>query len=118
MSDKNIVVLGKVLDEIFMAQSLLGSRDLDAFLEDEMVKRAVCMTVINVGELVKNLDMEFRSEHPQVPWRDIAGFRDVAAHKYQTLRMDDVYVTVKDEFPAIEEEIASIVEVCSGNANS
>lgn len=109
MRDKNIVVLEKVLDEIRMAQSLLGSRDLDAFLQDEMVKRAVCMTVINVGELVKNLDMEFRGANPQVPWKDIAGFRDVAAHKYQTLRMDDVYVTVRDEFPVIAEDVIDIV---------
>lgn len=92
------------------AQSFLRGHDLHSFMEDEMAKRAVCMSVINVGELIKNLDMEFRAANPAVPWKDMAGFRDVAAHKYQTLRMDDVYVTVADEFPSIAEDIAIIVE--------
>ena len=110
MKDKNTAVLEKILSEISIAQGLMGSHDMDSFLEDEMVKRAVCMTVINIGELVKNLEMDFRSRYAQVPWREIAGFRDVAAHKYQTLRMEDVYVTVKDELGPIAEEIGAILE--------
>ena len=72
------------------------------------------MTVINVGELIKNLDMDFRADNPEVPWRDMAGFRDIAAHKYQTLRMADVYVTVADEFPSIAEDIRMICERAEG----
>lgn len=110
MSDKNLVVLEKILEEMSIAQSLLGSHDMESFVGDEMAKRAVCMTVINVGELIKNLDMDFRAANPEVPWKDMAGFRDIAAHKYQTLRMDDMYVTVADEFPSIEEDIRLICE--------
>lgn len=55
MEHRDIIVLRKVLSEIQIAVSLLGDRTLTDFLEDEMCKRAVCMTVINIGELVKNL---------------------------------------------------------------
>ena len=48
MKDKNTAVLEKILSEISIAQGLMGSHDMDSFLEDEMVKRAVCMTVINI----------------------------------------------------------------------
>lgn len=118
MSDKNIAVLEKVLEEMTIAQSLMSGYNMDSFLEDEMVKRAVCMTVINVGELIKNLDMDFRAANPDVPWRDMAGFRDIAAHKYQTLRMEDVYVTVADEFAAIAEDIQKICDASSLAAES
>lgn len=114
MSDENLVVLKKILEEMSIAHSLLGMHDVDSFMEDEMAKRAVCMTVINVGELIKNLDMDFRADNPEVPWRDMASFRDIAAHKYQTLRMDDVYVTVADEFPSIAEDIRMICERAEG----
>lgn len=109
MNDRNIAVLEKILEEMDIAGTFLRGYDLDSFLNDEMVKRAVCMSVINVGELIKNLEMDFRSEYPHVPWKDMAGFRDIAAHKYQTLRMDDVYITVTDEFPSIAEDISEIV---------
>ncbi len=48
------------------------------------------MTLINIGELVKLLPLDFRQDHDDVPWREAAGLRDVVAHKYQTIRMEDV----------------------------
>lgn len=36
--------------------------------------------------------------------------KNLVAHKYQTLRMDDGYVTVADEFPSIAEDIRLICE--------
>lgn len=73
-----------------------------------MQKRAVCMTVVNIGELIKGLDMDTRKIYPSIPWKAMAGFRDVTAHKYQTLNMEDVYNTVIDEFPVILKNIQMI----------
>ena len=81
-----------------------------ALSQDEKLKRAVGMTVINIGELVKNVSDELRSLHREVPWKAIAGMRDIAAHKYQTLRMEDVYNTVTMDFPDLKEMLTAIVE--------
>ena len=82
---------------------------MEQFLQNEMLMRAVSMTVINIGELVKNLTDETRMQHPNIPWKAIAGFRDIAAHKYQTLRMEDVYETVAADFPALKEQIEALL---------
>ena len=110
MNNRDRTVVGKVLDEIAIAESLMQNEDRASFLEDEKLKRAVCMTVINIGELVKNLTESFRLIHAQVPWKAIAGFRDIAAHKYQTLRMEDVYATVSDDFPSLRTMLEAILE--------
>lgn len=73
------------------------------------MKRAIGMTVINIGELVKNVTDELREEHKEVPWKQVAGFRDITAHKYQTLRMEDVYMTVRKDFPKLRENLAMIL---------
>ena len=78
------------------------------FLQDERTIRAVCMTLINIGELVKNNTQELKDEHREIPWRAIAGMKDVTAHKYQTLRMEDVYRTCVEDIPAFKKKIASI----------
>lgn len=67
------------------------------------------MTVINIGELVKALSENFRSDYKNIPWKSIAGFRDIAAHKYQTLHMQDVYFTVTNDFPVLKENIKQIL---------
>ena len=55
MQRRDSVILKKILSEIQIAFEMLGDTDLDSFLSDEMLKRAVGMTVINIGELVKNI---------------------------------------------------------------
>lgn len=89
---------------------MLGDTDLEAFLSDEKLKRAVGMTVINIGELVKNITEETRMKYRNVPWKAIAGLRDIAAHKYQTLRMEDVYNTALHDLPELEKSLKHIIE--------
>lgn len=110
MEHRDEVILRKVLSEIDIAENMMGDHSLAEFSENEMLKRAVCMTVINIGELVKNLSESFRRTHHDIPWKAIAGFRDIAAHKYQTLKMGDVYETVQTDFPVLQVQIKSILE--------
>ncbi|MBQ7674178.1 MAG: DUF86 domain-containing protein [Alphaproteobacteria bacterium] len=109
MQRKDRIILTKILSEIDVAFEMLGDTGLEGFLLDEKLKRAVGMTVINIGELVKNTTEELRMSHREVPWKDIAGMRDIAAHKYQTLRMEDVYNTVKIDLPDLKDKIERIV---------
>ena len=109
MERRDRIILQKVLSEINIAQKMMDGCTLERFRQNEMLMRAVCMTVINIGELVKNLTDETRRAYPNIPWKAIAGFRDIAAHKYQTLRMEDVYETVVTDFPSLKEQIEQIL---------
>lgn len=109
MQHRDKIIIQKILSEIDIGIGMMGKEKLDAFLADEKLKRAISMTVLNIGELVKNITEETRKESPQVPWKAIAGMRDVAAHKYQTLRMEDVYYTVQKDFPVLKEQLNEIL---------
>ena len=91
MNDRTIQILYKILSEIQVIDELAEETALEDFLHDEKTKRAVCMTLINIGELVKSLPSVFMTRHPEIPWKSIAGIRDITAHKYQTLLMEDVW---------------------------
>ena len=109
MQHRDKVVLQKIISEIDIGIEMLGETGLEEFLHDEMLKRAIGMTVINIGELTKNVTAETRTAHPVVPWKEVAGFRDIAAHKYQTLRMEDVYLSVAEDFPALKKHLVKIL---------
>ena len=110
MQRRDRIVLNKILAEIDIGEEMMGNAELEHFLQDEKLKRASSMTIINVGELVKLITEETRSKYPDVPWEQIAGMRDITAHKYQTLRMEDVYQTIKQDFPDIRTRILRILE--------
>ncbi len=109
MQHRDEIIVKKVISEIEIGLEILGDTNLDSFLADEKLKRALGMTVINIGELVKNVTDETRKEHSQIPWKAIAGMRDITAHKYQTLRMEDVYTTVKEDFVVLREQLKEII---------
>ncbi len=109
MQHRDKTILIKVISELDVALGMIADKDFDTFDSDEILKRAMCMTVINIGELVKALSEDFRLEHKEIPWKSIAGFRDIAAHKYQTLHMQDVYHTVTNDFAELKNSVNKIL---------
>lgn len=109
MNHKDKIAVEKIIAELNVADELVKGISLKEFMTDERTKRAVCMTVINIGELVKIITNETREKHAEIAWRAAAGFRDIAAHKYQTLNMDDVYTTVKQDFPEFKNQLLEIL---------
>lgn len=62
MQRRDEIIIRKVISEINIGIEMLGDTNLDTFLSDEKLKRALGMTVINIGELIKNVTEETRRE--------------------------------------------------------
>ena len=105
MNSRDKAIISKIRAEADTIASLISKLDLDIFLSDERTKRAVCMTLINIGELVKLLSDDYKKAHASIPWRKISGLRDVAAHGYFTLRMTDIWETVVNDIPDLSEKL-------------
>ena len=105
MNSRDKAIISKIRAEADTIASLISKLDLDIFLSDERTKRAVCMTLINIGELVKLLSDDYKKAHDSIPWRKISGLRDVAAHGYFTLRMTDIWETVVNDIPDLSEKL-------------
>ena len=110
MQRRDRVVLQKIINAIEVGLKVFGNISLEKFLNDDGMKLSMSMTIIRIGELVKNLSEEFRQKNSEIEWKAIAGFRDIAAHKYETLRMRDVYDTIKNELPELKLQIEKILE--------
>ncbi|MDR3331551.1 MAG: DUF86 domain-containing protein [Synergistaceae bacterium] len=109
MVNKDKQISEKISNEASLIAEFLEGVDFERFASDERTRRAICMTLINIGELVKILSDEFRHENNHIPWRAIAGLRDVTAHRYQTLRFEDIWETVTKDIPELLELISKIM---------
>ena len=110
MKHRDYIILKKISSEIRIMNTIISEIDYDSFYRNELVKRAICMTVINIGELVKSITDDTRNKYPIIPWKSASGFRDIAAHKYETLRMEDVYKTVTEDFPEMLTQLEKIIQ--------
>ena len=68
------------------------------------------MTAINIGELIKLVSNDLQIKYNKIPWKKIAGFRDIAAHKYESLSIRDVYDTVHDDFNILKNDLNEILQ--------
>ena len=109
MDNKDVVVLKRILKEVIVISDIIEGYDRNSFINDERTKRAVCMTLINIGEMVKLVSDDTKKCNPEIPWRSISGLRDVTAHGYQTLRMSDVWETVITDVPILHEQIKKLL---------
>ncbi len=56
-----------------------------AYLQDAVIR---CLEIL--GEATKSLSPEFRPLHPDLPWRAMAGMRDVLIHAYDQVDLEEV----------------------------
>ncbi len=80
-----------------------------AFYRDARTQDAVLHNLAVIGEAAKRVDAEFRAQYPDIPWRSMAGLRDVLIHQYDRVRLDLVWTAVMDSLPALKEEIIKIL---------
>jgi len=71
MNNKDMLVIKKILSEIEILEHLITGFDAAKFIADERTKRAVCMTLINMGELAKNVSDDLKAVSTHVPWKSI-----------------------------------------------
>lgn len=109
MDNRDFQIISKILKEIDVIEELINGFDLDKFSSDERTKRAVCMTVINIGELTKSLTEDVRNTYSSIPWKSIAGMRDITVHKYQTLKIGDVWLTIVNDIPKLKGQLIDII---------
>jgi uncharacterized protein with HEPN domain len=79
------------------------------FLKNRLVQDGVIRQLEIIGEAVKNLSSKLKHKHAQVPWKSIAGSRDILIHQYMGVDLNSVWDTVKKDIPKLEKEIQKIL---------
>lgn len=59
--------------------------DYVKFEDNSIYQNAILTPVTQIGELVKKLPDDFRLKYSEIPWRNIAGMRDIVVHNYETI---------------------------------
>lgn len=81
----------------------------ERFDGDEKTQDAVFRRIEVIGEAVKKLPLDFRDQYPGVPWRDIAGMRDVVIHHYRFVNLNETRRVIHDDLPKLEAQVEQIL---------
>jgi uncharacterized protein with HEPN domain len=108
---KDRILLHKILDEVDIIDEVRSGTSLEGFASDRVKQHAVVMALLNTGELAKNLDESMRKKAPEIPWMEIIGLRNVAAHGYASLSMADIWKTITNDVPVLKNSILRLLSL-------
>ena len=102
MDNKARNLLEHMLDDALDIIKFTGEiENADAFAANRLYRKAIVMSILNIGELAKNLPHEFKSEYNVIPWKKIAGMRDIAAHGYHVMDDDIIWDVAINSIPEL-----------------
>jgi uncharacterized protein with HEPN domain len=79
----------------------LLSIDRVALETDDEKLSAVLYQITIIGEATKRLSPALRQQHPEIPWREMAGMRDVIVHEYDQLDFEVIWDVVHNKLPEL-----------------
>jgi len=84
------------------------------FHNDTMLQDAVIRNFEIIGEAAKRVPEAYRRAHSQIPWRLMAGFRDVLIHAYEGIDLKRVWWIVRHDSPVVKEAVEELLPPLEG----
>ena len=105
-------------DQAYLWDMLEAAKEITAFLKgiryddfvrSKMIRSAVERQLMIVGEAAKRVSEEFQEKHPEIPWRQIIGQRNVLAHEYGDIKVERVWAAATINVPALLKALETLV---------
>src|SRR5271157_1354176 len=108
MKKDPVVFLTHIIDSIQLIESYMEGRTEADLMESTGLQDKIIRRIQVIGEAVKNLPDDLKRNHPEVPWRDITGMRDIVIHQYFGIDLEFVWNVVTKDIPDLKLKILKI----------
>jgi uncharacterized protein with HEPN domain len=80
------------------------------FDASRLVQDAVIRNLQTLAESSQRLSTEIKGTEPQIPWRELSGFRNVIVHGYLGVDLGAVWLVVEQDLPALSKAVKRMVK--------
>jgi uncharacterized protein with HEPN domain len=70
---------------------------------------AILHRIAIIGEATKRLSKDFREQHSTIPWKKIAGMRDIITHDYDEVDLTEIWTVINENLPQLLKYIEPLV---------
>jgi uncharacterized protein with HEPN domain len=110
MSQKdNRIYIQHMIDNSQKAINFVENISREDFDNDEKLRLALTHLLQVIGEAARRISVEFRDNHPQIPWKEIVGMRSKVVHDYLNVDEDIVWATIKYDLPSLIIELEKLL---------
>jgi uncharacterized protein with HEPN domain len=107
--ERDAAYLWDMLEAAKTAGQLSSGMDFTQYSNDRRTQLAVERSLEVIGEAAGRLSAPFRNAHPEIPWRQIIGQRNVLIHEYGEIKQERIWKVVRENIPQLIELLKPLV---------
>jgi len=100
--------IADILESVAKIRQYTGNLSEEDFLADTQIQDAVFRRLEVIGEAAKNVPDDFRNKYPEIPWKKVAGLRDVLIHEYFGVNVRRVWKVAKQDVLDLERQLSIV----------
>lgn len=108
MKDDRVYLLN-IIECIEWIQNYTSSGE-EEFIKSRLIQDAVNRNLEIIGEATKRISAELKEQNKDVPWKQMAGLRDVLIHDYMGVSNKNVWNVVQNELPQLLVKIKKLTD--------
>jgi uncharacterized protein with HEPN domain len=102
------IFIAHILECIQLIEEYTEAITIDEFLQSKQKQDAIIRRIEIMGEAIKNIPVEIKDKYSDIPWKKIAGMRDILIHFYFGVDLKLTWDAAKTEIPKLKEKIMKI----------
>ncbi|UNC92019.1 DUF86 domain-containing protein [Candidatus Contubernalis alkalaceticus] len=106
-----VMFLEDMIDCMNKIQEYIGDLSYEEFSTKNIVIDAVVRNLEVIGEAAKNVPVDVREKHAQIPWRQMAGLRNILIHEYFGIDLNIVWTIATKDIPKAKKQIKELIKI-------
>jgi uncharacterized protein with HEPN domain len=96
----------------------VGGISLEVYVANRTLRFATERRLEIVGEAARRVPEDFRRAHPEIPWRQVIGLRNILAHEYGEVRQEVIHTVATVHIPELIRILDPFVSEPRGESES
>lgn len=100
-----------VLDAITEIREFTSDITFEEFQDDRKTITAVLYNLAIIGEAVRSIPPDLAASHPEIPWDDVRGMRNIVIHEYFQVNLSIIWQTIQEDLVILEFSLQKLINL-------